>query len=293
MRIGIVSYWFNRGQAVVSRHIRSIFDDLGHETFVLARRTRKSFFKPFFVDHEDVWNQSGVTEGSAYDLSETEYLQWAKDTGVEIVFFDQNLQFDAIAALRRLGIVTIGRFVWESFGPDNRVAAQKAYDVIYSLTRCEQARYARMGIESPYVSWGCHPELLAVSPSPAEKGVIRFFYPGGYLSKRKPTEATIEAFRRVDDPRARLFIKVQHGDRGRELAEFASATDRRIDVLVGDLPMKEHLALFAGSDVSLAPSRWEGLGLHLFEAVAFGIPTITNDAPVSYTHLTLPTKRIV
>ena len=29
----------------------------------------------------------------------------------------------------------------------------------------------------------------------------------------------------------------------------------------------------------LAPSRWEGLGLPLYEAIAFGMPAITNDAP--------------
>jgi glycosyltransferase involved in cell wall biosynthesis len=55
--------------------------------------------------------------------------------------------------------------------------------------------------------------------------------------------------------------------------------DPRIKVLVGDFSTSDYLELFASSDVSLAPSRWEGLGLHLFEAVSFGIPTITNDAP--------------
>ncbi|HVH17422.1 MAG TPA: glycosyltransferase, partial [Myxococcota bacterium] len=29
----------------------------------------------------------------------------------------------------------------------------------------------------------------------------------------------------------------------------------------------------------LAPSRWEILGLHLYEATAFGMPVITNDNP--------------
>ena len=29
----------------------------------------------------------------------------------------------------------------------------------------------------------------------------------------------------------------------------------------------------------LAPSRWEGLGVPLFEATAFGLPVITNDDP--------------
>ncbi len=41
----------------------------------------------------------------------------------------------------------------------------------------------------------------------------------------------------------------------------------------------EHLRLFASCDVCLGPSRWEGLGLFLYEAVAFGMPQITNDSP--------------
>ena len=45
------------------------------------------------------------------------------------------------------------------------------------------------------------------------------------------------------------------------------------------MPTDEHLRLFAGCDVCLGPSRWEGLGLFLYEAVAFGMPQITNDSP--------------
>jgi len=38
----------------------------------------------------------------------------------------------------------------------------------------------------------------------------------------------------------------------------------------------------ASSDVCLAPTRWEGLGLHHSEAIALGLPCITNDfAPMN------------
>jgi glycosyltransferase involved in cell wall biosynthesis len=38
----------------------------------------------------------------------------------------------------------------------------------------------------------------------------------------------------------------------------------------------------ASADVTLSPARWEGLGLPLYEAVAFGQPAITNDvAPMN------------
>src|SRR5204863_8852262 len=50
MRIGIVAHWFNRGQGVVARHLRSALDELGHDTFVLARPTRATNRRPAFVD---------------------------------------------------------------------------------------------------------------------------------------------------------------------------------------------------------------------------------------------------
>src|SRR4051812_3343017 len=68
VRIGIVSYWFNRGQAVVSRQVRSALDSLGHETFVLARPTTDTNIRASFVDRTDVWDQPGITEASAYDI---------------------------------------------------------------------------------------------------------------------------------------------------------------------------------------------------------------------------------
>ena len=50
----------------------------------------------------------------------------------------------------------------------------------------------------------------------------------------------------------------------------------------GDLTTGEYHALRARADVLLAPSRWEGLGLHLYEACALGTPTITIDrAPMN------------
>jgi glycosyltransferase involved in cell wall biosynthesis len=41
----------------------------------------------------------------------------------------------------------------------------------------------------------------------------------------------------------------------------------------------EHHRLMASCDVLLAPTRWEGLGLHHGEAIALGLPAITNDFP--------------
>jgi 1,2-diacylglycerol 3-alpha-glucosyltransferase len=308
MRIGISSYWFNRGQAVVARQLRSALDALGHETFVLARPTRAGNIRPAFIDRSGVWDQPGITEASAYEIPGEELEGWARERGLEVAFFDQNYQFEEIARLRAAGARTVGRFVWEQFSPEHTEPAKRAFEVVYSMTAVEQQRYADLGIDSPRVHWGCHPELLeaarrnggsagqqaaapgrgserlsvigssAASGSRGGGGDVLFFFPGGFMSKRKPVEPTIEAFRATSDPRLRLLIKSQV-ERGSKQVRKAARRDRRIELISEDLPADEHLRLFGSADVCLAPSRWEGLGLHLYEAAALALPIVTNDNP--------------
>jgi 1,2-diacylglycerol 3-alpha-glucosyltransferase len=277
MRIGIVSYWFNRGQAVVARHLRTALDELGHETFVLARPTRNTNIRPSFVDRDGVWDQPRITEGSDYLITADEYERWAMDNGIDVAFFDQNYQFAEIARLRDSGVRTVARFVWEAFSPDDVAGAREALDVVYSLTACERERYSGLGIESPRVRWGCHPELLEVQPANHEEAVT-FFYPGGFMTKRKPFEEVLEAFLATDDPNLRLVIKAQVERKAKRVRRMIG-DDGRVEQITEDLPTAEHLSRFAAADACLAPSRWEGLGLHLYEAIAFGLPIVTNDNP--------------
>ena len=64
--------------------------------------------------------------------------------------------------------------------------------------------------------------------------------------------------------------------------EKAVRRDPRIELVLEDLPTDVHLQMFADADVCMAPARWEGLGLHLYEAIAFGQPIVCNDdAPMN------------
>ena len=55
--------------------------------------------------------------------------------------------------------------------------------------------------------------------------------------------------------------------------------DKRIELRLGDEEWEPHLRSIAACDVCITPSRWEGLGLPLYEAMAFGQPVISNDDP--------------
>jgi glycosyltransferase involved in cell wall biosynthesis len=305
MRVGIVAYWFNRGQAVVARQIRAALEDLGHETFVLARPTRKTNIRPDWIDREGVWAQEGVTAASDYAIPLEEYMAWAEDVRPDVVMFDQNYQFEEIAQLRRAGVRTVGRFVWEHFSDEHVEAANEAFDRIYSLTGAEHDRYARMGIEPVRVRWGCFPDLVELGDradaerrepgwiSPlgfpgGNEGSVVYLFPGGFMSKRKPLTETIDAFRAADGGHLRMILKAQVERQAKRVARLARGgrrfgiRDHRIELVTADLPTEEYLRMFAAADVCLAPSRWEGLGLHLYEATALGVPIITNDnAPMN------------
>jgi 1,2-diacylglycerol 3-alpha-glucosyltransferase len=277
VRIGLVTKWYASGQAVVSRQLRSALDELGHETFVLARPGKGPREQ---VDRGDpVWEQGGLTQASNADVPLGEYEGWADEHRLDAVLCDNNYQFEEIASLRGRGVRTIGRFVWEHFAPEHVDGALEAYDVVYSFTRAEQERYAEMGISSPYVPWGVHPELLDLAAGVGhDRDLVRFYVPGSFMGKRKPFAEIAEAFSRVDDARLRLLVRGQV-ERKRDPLGGAGDSDPRIEVELADRPTDEHLRQFASCDVCLSPSRWEGLGLPLYEAIAFGMPTITNDAP--------------
>jgi glycosyltransferase involved in cell wall biosynthesis len=286
VRVGIVSKWTASGQAVVARQIRSALDELGHDTFVLARpgsgpRAQLAAEGP----RDPVWDQPGVTDASAHEIPLVEYREWARVNALEAILFDENYQFDEVRALREDGIRTIGRFVWEYFGEEHVEPAKAAYETIYSLHRAEVERYGTLGIDSPYVQWGIHPELLEAAAEASSRqqaagsgSVVRFYFPGSFLGRRKPVRKVIKAFKRAQGEQLRLLINAQV-PRNDEMLRDAAGADPRVELMLEDEPEEEHRRRFASCDVCLAPSRWEGLGLPLYEATAFGLPIVTNDKP--------------
>ena len=285
MRIGVVTKWFNRGQPVVGRHTRSALDSLGHETFVLARPKKERGPQPGALSRDDVWDQPGVSEASRYDIPLADYAEWVAREGIDTILCDQNYGWDELSELRARGVTVIGRFVWEHFTAEHVEGARRAYDVVFSMTRAEQERYRELGLETPYVPWGCHPELVEVGKAAeaarakdhSDGGPVTFVFTGGFLGRRKPLEPVLEAWSQVKSERARLIVKAQVERSRLAVAEEAARRDGRIELRIGDEPTREHLEGVAAADVTLSPARWEGLGLPLYEAVAFGQPAITND----------------
>jgi len=271
VRLGFVSFWFTRGQAFCTRAIRQIFRDAGHETFVLARPDK---LKRRYRD-DGIWAEDGVEVASDNAIPLAEYTAWAERNRIEVCFFDQNDQFEEITALRRSGVITIGRFVWEKFLASDVGRAREAFDVLYSLTAAEHARYASLGLLTPKLRWGCWPELLGreVEPRPAAQPVL-FHYPAGYLEIRRAIEPTVKAFVKAKAPNARLVVKST-----KPVPERDQISHPHITYEHGDVEREAYLTHMRSVDVVLSNTRWEGLGLLFYEAIAMGLPLICPDFP--------------
>lgn len=279
LRVGFVTYWFNRGQATVSRWIRGAFQEAGIETEILIRPSIAPLEDGSRYSLEDVWylERDEYELAPAFDSPDHYYADWANRKRLDVVFFFQNLQFKAVARLRKQGVRTIGTFMWEAFPKKMVKWTNRAFSTVYTLFHCQDFHFRNLGIDTFYVPWGCHPELFEFKKKIAKPKdePVRFFFPAGYVTKRKNLALVLEAFRMVQDESCELVLKSNVGLGG----EIGANLPDNVRVDAGQMTAREFCELYCSCDVAVMPSRWEGLGLGFFEAMALDIPVITTNYP--------------
>lgn len=126
-------------------------------------------------------------------------------------------------------------------------------------------------------------------PVPADAASIRgrLGLPDGYvlaiatLEPRKGLDVLIDAMTRPATREAHLVVVGPSGWGEVDLPAVAAAAGLAPERLhaVGRLDDRDLAAVLAGATVLAAPSRAEGFGLPVLEAMAAGIPVVVSDAP--------------
>lgn len=126
--------------------------------------------------------------------------------------------------------------------------------------------------------------ILAAPPRAPEHAFTRpMILYIGQITRRKGGDLLVEAMPAVVEryPEA-SFVFVSHNPAGR--AEL-HARARRLGVsehlrFIGEVSEEEKVALLRACDAYVLPTRYEGFGLPLLEAMACGTPLISSDIPV-------------
>jgi glycosyltransferase involved in cell wall biosynthesis len=187
-----------------------------------------------------------------------------------IVFFERhNWHPELLATARRLGVRSVCIPMWEWFAGnapqwqlcDFFICPNKfALDIVRSYG----------WKNSRYLPW-----LLDLKRFPTRSitGSARLFVHNAGLvdlDDRKGTRDTIKAFMKVKRKDIKLLVRIQ---KETELPPF----DSRVEVHFGNLG--DPADLYRYGDVAIQPSKMEGIGFMVLEAVASGLPVLTLNYP--------------
>jgi len=276
MNIGIVTTWFERGAAYVSRQY---FDALCKENnmFIFARGGES-----YAID-DPTWNKPYVTWGKKFKDSSTrvdlfEFRDWIKKNSIDLVIFNEQQDWEVVVYCKRHQIKTAA---YIDYYTQDTVKFFDLYDAVICNTKKHYSVFKNHR-QSIYVPWGTNVELFKPRDELTlkESEEIVFFHSAGMggIGLRKGTDLLVKAFDRVKRG-AKLIIHSQvplatYGEvasiiNNNENIEFIEKTV--------SAPGLYHLG-----DVYVYPSRLEGLGLTVIEALASGLPVITtNCAPMN------------
>lgn len=278
MNIGIVTVWFQRGAAYVSDQYRKIL--MGkHDVFIYARGGENYDIK------EEEWNDPRVTRAhklysdswSRVDLKHFE--SWIKKNSISLVLFNEQKDWEVVCWCKKNGIQTCA---YIDYYTRDTIPYFELYDILF----CNTKRHFSVFKWHPgarYIPWGT--DISQFAPSPDKKNkhnceTLVFFHSAGMggINTRKGTDLLVEAFQLVQGD-CKLIIQSQVG---------LDSYGRCGDIIVKD-PRIEFIhktvdppGLYFLGDVYVYPTRLEGIGLTIIEALSSGLPVITtNQAPMN------------
>lgn len=272
MNIAIISTWFPSGAGYVSKAYRETFEK-DHTVYIYARGGKK-------MSGDKIWDDPFVTWAptSIYnEIKTSHFLNWLKIKKIDIVFFNEQHYWEPVIKAKQSGFL-IGAYV--DYYTEETVPLFKIYDFVICNTQRHFSVF-NWHTNCLYLPWGTNlehfkPRVNMINP--VLTFIISLGWEGNYTGDRKGLNFVIKAFKEVKgDCLLKVYSQLSLTNCRLEWQELIE-NDKRIEFIVGTFdpfPFNE-------GDVYVYPSRLDGIGLSLPEAIASGIACITtNNAPMN------------
>ena len=271
MNIGIVTTWFERGASYVSKAYLNVLS-ARHNVFIYARGGEH-----YAAGNPD-WDADYVTWGKhakgviATTIDWDDYKNWVLSNELDAVIFNEQHSWNVILKSHQELDTLLGAYV-DYYTPDT-ISFFELYDFLLCNTKRHYGVFEdhRAAL---YIPWGTDVDLFTPRPKPHETGDVVFFHSAGLSPYRKGTDLLIEAFSRIS-AEAKLLIHTQNSlELSSQIMQIVS-TDKRITIIEKEVHAP---GLYYLGDIYVYPSRLDGIGLTLAEALSSGLAVITTDCP--------------
>ncbi len=274
MNIGIVTTWFECGAGYVSKSYERILGTK-HKIFIYARGGMAA--------NSEVWCRSNVSPAPAHwcstGIHEKHFLKWIRQNSIEIVLFNEQRHWAGVLSAIRSGVV-VGGYV------DYYTADTAPFFDVYDFLICNTKRHYNVFKHHPqvcYCPWGTQTDLYKPPKKITSRPttfIISAGWDGAYASAndwmdRRGAGLAMRVFSRVKgDCRLVILSQVPLANCPEEW-QVLVAQDPRIEFRVGTF----NPVPYCDGDVYVYPSRLDGIGLTLPEALSSGLPAITTNSP--------------
>lgn len=282
MNIGIVTTWFERGAAYVSKQYMEVLQQ-EHNVFIYARSGES------YADDDPEWNLPNVYWSKKLNspftvtvICKQEFFNWIKVHKIEALLFNEQHWWEPLIWCKELGIKTIA---YVDYYTEETLPLFEIYDLLICNTRKHFEAFS-WHEGARYIPWGTDTALFApkgMSKVSDQKESLVFFHSCGLNPKRKGTDLLLKAIPLLNSQCFKVIIHTQT-----DLKSFYPKLSGLIVTLLdsGKLEIINETVnapgLYHLGDVYVYPSRLEGIGLTVAEAISCGLPVIVPDcAPMN------------
>lgn len=288
--IGFVGIWFERGQSYVVRMMASamhglelVYDGGGECTFRshIFARSGGVWGQPMPPLRSGKWALPNITAYPKYQIEPTDLVHWVRDNDIDVVCFNEEHDFALPFVLK--GIVPVVTYL--DYFEQSWLPALGIYDLVITSTD-NALRLVRNHAVAQKVPWTFDDVGLKgyYAPNPSDEARKHtFVHNAGWLgiNFRKGTPEAILAFDMLSRKYPQISLAVFCQAPREKLpanVQDVLAANKRIEWVTADLG-DDLLRPYQVGKIHVYPSKLDGLGLCLLEALYCRIPTVTTDAP--------------
>lgn len=278
MKIGLVTTWADCGAGNVSLAYARALTASGFEVEIYSRG---QYLRPqrWGVCASRPWplhldrSTAGLTR-----VDSNQFAHWLRNARPDWLIFNEQRSWAPVLQAKAAGVACAA---YIDYYRADSLALFRLYDLLFCHTLRHHSVFEQ-DQRACYIPWGVDTEFFrpGTRQSTSEYGleplVIVHSAGMGGPSDRKGTDLALQAFAQVTGEARLLFHTQLPRQQWPSSWTGAVASDPRIEVIEGAI---DPVYLYQRGDLYLYPSRLEGIGLTLPEALACGLAAITTDAP--------------